>query len=171
MSFSTIRAMWARLFPPKRLTCPMHLWVTISRELRKRGMGTRESGGFLLGRQIGRRRAVKRFIPYDEIDPNCLRGGILFDGSKMDTVWNVCRTSGLQVVADVHTHPGGFFQSSVDRANPMFPQAGHIALIIPNFADRTYLPGEIGIFEFCGNDRWRDHSCHGAKFFSIRRFA
>jgi hypothetical protein len=51
------------------------------------------------------------------------------------------------VVADVHTHPGGYGQSGVDQANPMIPETGHLALIVPNFADRAYGPGQIGVYE------------------------
>ena len=139
-------------------------------ELRERGRGSRESGGFLLGRRDGDRRLVEGFIPYDEIDPDCLRGTIVFDGSRMDLVWDLCRAKNLEVVADVHTHPGGYSQSNVDQENPMIPERGHIALIVTNFADKRYMPGQIGIYEFRGGDRWQDHSRLGAKFFTIRRF-
>ena len=141
------------------------------KELRERGRGERESGGFLLGRRTARSRTIEQFIAYDDIDPSSLRGAILFDGSKMDEVWRVCREKRLQVVADVHTHPFGFGQSGVDRANPMIPEKGHIALIVPNFADRYYGPGDIGIYEFRGIGQWTDHSRKGPRFFSVRGLA
>ena len=140
------------------------------RELRERGRGNRESGGFLLGRRTGQLRTIESFLPYDAIDPYCLRGAILFDGSKMDLVWKECRARNLQVVADVHTHPGGYRQSGVDQANPMIPEKGHIAIIVPNFADGSYLPGDIGIFEFRGTGNWVDRSALGRKFFALRGF-
>lgn len=149
------------------MSCPPPLWSRILAELRSRGGGMRESGGFLLGvRENGRRRVVD-FIPYDEIDPNALRGAIVFDGSKMDRVWSYCEARGLCVVADVHTHPMGFGQSSIDRANPMIPELGHIALIVPNYADRDYKPGAIGIYEYRGRDGWIDHSRKGSRFFRV----
>jgi len=113
-------------------------------------------------------RTIEKFLPYDVIDPNCLRGAILFDGSKMDLVWKVCRAAGLTVVADVHTHPGGCWQSSVDQANPMIPERGHIAIIVPNYADHRYFPGEIGIYEFLGQGKWLDRSSLGESFFAVR---
>ncbi len=124
----------------------------------------REAGAFLLGRRTadGRRR-IEAFLPYDEIDPHCLRGWIHFDGSRMDEVWRRCAALNLSVVGDVHTHPGGYGQSHVDQANPMIPEVGHMALIIPNFANRTYGPGEVGVYEYRGAAGWRDHSRHGAK--------
>lgn len=126
-----------------------------------------ESGGFLLGRSHGQAREILSFIPYDDIDPNCLRGAIMFDGSLMDEVWARCRALKQDVVADVHTHPRGYSQSSIDQANPMIPQVGHLALIVPNYADRLYLPGNIGMYEFRGRDGWRDHSQLGRNFFKL----
>jgi proteasome lid subunit RPN8/RPN11 len=151
--------------------CRRGLWATIVTDLRNRGGGQRESGGFLLGRREGDTRIIDGFIAYDEIDPNALRGHIEFDGSRMDVVWSECRRRGLQVVADVHTHPGGAGQSSVDQANPMIPERGHLALIIPNFARKLYLPGEVGIYEFRGREGWIDHSGQGSRFFAVSRFA
>jgi len=150
--------------------CRRSLWNHILRELKARGCGERESGGFLLGRKDGDTRVIKSFLAYDDIDPKALRGHIVFDGSRMDFVWSECRRLGLQVVADVHTHPGGYRQSKTDRANPMIPERGHLALIIPNFAEKVCLPGQIGIFEYRGRDGWLDHSKAGADFFAVRRF-
>lgn len=150
--------------------CRRRLWVDILRELRDRGRGQRESGGFLLGRREGNCRVIEGFLAYDAVDPDALRGHIEFDGSRMNVVWSECRRRGLQVVADVHTHPGGFGQSDIDRGNPMIPERGHLALIIPGFAQRFCLPGKIGIYEFRGRDGWVDHSARGSQFFAVRRF-
>jgi proteasome lid subunit RPN8/RPN11 len=158
------------IFPPRPLNCRRSLWSETLRLLRERGGGVRESGGFFLGRRVGNSRIIKAFLPYDDIDPNALQGIIMFDGSRMDVVWERCRSLGLRVVADVHTHPAGFRQSDVDRANPMIPEPGHVALIVPNYADRAYLPGEIGIFEFRGRAGWLDHSQMGSRYFAVRRF-
>jgi proteasome lid subunit RPN8/RPN11 len=86
----------------------------------------------------------------------------------MDLVWKECRARDLQVVADVHTHPGGYWQSTIDRQNPMIPERGHIAIIVPNYADDRYLPGEIGIYEFLGKGEWIDRSGLGKSFFAVR---
>lgn len=171
MAFSIARSIRTLIFPPRRLTCRRSLWAEILADLRKRGGGQRESGGFLLGRHEGDARTIEAFLAYDDIDPHALRGHIEFDGSRMDIVWRECGRRGLHVVADVHTHPGSAGQSDVDRANPMIPERGHVALIVPNFAHKLYLPGEVGIYEFRGRDGWIDHSRAGSRFFAVRRFA
>jgi proteasome lid subunit RPN8/RPN11 len=171
MVFSMIANIIRRLRPTLRLSCPRPLWFRLLAELRERGGGRRESGAFLLGRRRpdGTRR-IESYVHYDDVDPDCLRGWIEFDGSRMDEVWRRCEQAGLSVVADVHTHPGGYGQSNVDRANPMIPEAGHLALIIPGFAERTYEPGQIGLYEYLGGRDWCDHSAKGRRFFRLEGF-
>ncbi|OWQ98996.1 hypothetical protein CDQ92_02125 [Sphingopyxis bauzanensis] len=140
-------------------------------DLAQRGEGRRESGAFLLGTIEGDHRFVRGYLLYDDIDPDALQGIILFDGGQMDKVWDVCARHGWRVVADVHTHPGGYGQSSTDRAHPMMPRRGHLALIVPDFASRRTGPGEIGIYEYLGGADWADHSARGPGFFRLRRFA
>jgi proteasome lid subunit RPN8/RPN11 len=171
MQFSILRSMRELILPPRQLNCRRSLWLDTLAVLRERGRGTRESGGFLLGRRSGGSRIVESFLPYDDVDPKALRGIILFDGSKMDIVWELCRRKGLEVVADVHTHPGGFGQSQTDRDNPMIPEIGHIALIVPNFSAGSYPPGDIGIYEYRGRRQWIDRSAEGQSYFAVRRFA
>jgi proteasome lid subunit RPN8/RPN11 len=127
-----------------------------------------ESGAFLLGTVRGKVRRIEHFLFYDDIDANCFANGIVeFDGGKFGLVWQECRDLELTVVADVHVHPGSFGQSASDRHNPMIPEVGHLALIIPHFAARARLPGSIGIYEYLGGRRWRDHSAKGQQFLHI----
>ena len=152
-----------------RLEIESKLWREGVGELRKRAGGVRESGAFLLGRIRGKRGYIEQFIFYDDLDPNCLRRGyIQFNGGKLGQLWQICRGSNLDVVADVHVHPGGYGQSDVDRANPMIPAPGHLALIIPYFARQNVLPGGIGIYEYRGGTDWLDLSRRGTRIMKVR---
>lgn len=74
-------------------------------------------------------------------------------------LWQHCRERGLQVLADIHTHPGGDVrQSSIDQKHPMIPIAGHTAMIAPHLG-RTSIWSlvEIGIYEYLGRYKWRAH--------------
>lgn len=167
MSFSipaTIRALATSLLAPEhRLACPTLLWHEGLVELRRRGGARRESGAFLLGERTTRggaeRRRVRQFVYYDDLDPHCLDSGVVvFDGAGFGPLWRLCREMGLEVVADVHTHPGTARQSDADRRHPMIATAGHFALIVPDFAARTPASAELGLYEYAGAHQWRDHS-------------
>lgn len=166
MSFSIRRTIRGLVAPEHRLSCPSGLWREGLGELRRRGGGRRESGAFLLGHEEGGRRAVERFVFYDDLDPGCLDTGIVaFDGVGYGPLWRMCRETGTKVVADVHTHPGAAVQSPIDRENPMIAQRGHLALIVPEFARRRVGPPELGIYEYEGDHRWRDRGGKDAEQF------
>lgn len=154
---------------PPKLICQRSLWNTGVDELHRRTGGQRESGAFLLGTTKRGIRTVQQFLYYDDIDVMCFAHGIVeFDGRRFGLVWDRCRSLNLTVVADVHVHPGGYGQSGTDRRNPMIPEAGHMALILPNYATGKPLPGGIGIYEYLGSRKWRDHSQRGEEIFHLR---
>ncbi len=135
---------------------PIQIWRKLQDELALRGDGKRESGAFLLGK-IGTRNIVN-FICYDDLDPTALESGIIvFQGACFVPLWNYCDQNKMMVLADVHTHGGDWTkQSGTDRTNPMIEATGHIALIIPNFAqNKSDSLSGVGIFEYRGNHRWK----------------
>lgn len=104
------------------------------------------------------------FAYYDDLDPSALDTGIVrFRGSAFSGLWDLCEQLGLDVVADVHTHPGPPWQSGADAAHPMIGRAGHFSLIVPNFARRVYDASQLGVYEYGGNHRWRDWSGKNAE--------
>ncbi len=158
MTFSIRRTIRAVVAPRHRLSCSRAIWAQAIRELIRRGEGRRESGAFLLGRVASGRREVARFVYYDDLDPHCLDHGIVtFDGSGFARLWKICRETGLDVVADVHTHEGMAAQSPVDRKNPMMVNVGHIAIILPNYARGPLHSREIGLYVYRGSFSWDDH--------------
>jgi hypothetical protein len=153
---------------PPRLVCSPRIWNSGVDELRRRASGRRESGAFLLGGTDGRTRRIQQFLFYDDVDPHCFDNGIVeFDGSKFGLVWKECRELKMTVVADVHVHPGRYGQSKTDRDNPMIPEVGHLAVILPDYAARHRVPGRIGVYEYLGARRWHDHSQQGGRIIHI----
>jgi len=133
------------------------VWHELLRELAERGEGTRESGAFLLGAAPvdGRPRRALAAVYYDDLDPASLTGGISFSGSAYGRLWDACEKRGLAVIADVHTHPGPWIaQSSTDREHPMLAQRGHVALIVPNYAQEPVRAEEVGVYEYLGDGKW-----------------
>jgi len=124
------------------------------RQLAERGRGKRESGAFLLGRRDDARNRVARIVYLDDLDPNCLTGGITFDGRAYSALWDICDKEGLHVIGDVHTHPGMWVgQSDTDSNNPMLARDGHVALIVPKFAQGKVRLKRVGAHSF-SKSRW-----------------
>ena len=157
MSFSIAATINRLLAPRRELSCSWFLWRRLISALRERGRReSRESGAFLLGYvEPGGAARIADFVLYDDLDLHSLDTGIVrFDGKLFGKLWAICRERGLTVVADVHVHPGGSGQSSSDRAYPMIAQAGHIALILPDFARAPIQREEIGIYRYLGGGDW-----------------
>lgn len=142
----------------KSIEIPRLLWMGLVFDLRRVGEGRRESGAFLMGRIGAERQAVTSYIRYDELDDGALANGIVeFHRPGFSRLWDICKVRGLEVLADVHTHPGrDVRQSPIDSANPMVPLRGHIALILPKFAKTSpWSLGNVGIHQFVGLGQWR----------------
>lgn len=140
----------------RKLTIDTSVWERLVTELRIRGGGERESGAFLLSK-IGETH-IRDFVFYDDLDPNCLDHGVItFDGSGYIPLWQICKEKQLTVLADVHTHPAEWVgQSRSDSNHPMIAQAGHIAIILPEYAQDTKLTlNDAGIYEYLGDKKWK----------------
>lgn len=143
------------------ITLTIWLWRRLVLELRSRGDRRNESGAFLLAPQNRNDGRVTSFVCYDDLDPDAYEGGaIAFHAVGHAALWELCGRRGLCVLADVHTHPGGYVrQSPIDRHNPMMPLKGHIALILPRYAHTPWLTlASAGVYEYLGNFQWRIHT-------------
>lgn len=141
-------------------------WVALLAELDRRGERRHEAGAFLLGTREGDFRDVQDIVFYDDLDPEAYGSGVcILRAPAFAALWSMCRARGLTVVGDVHTHPGGAFQSEADRMNPMVAREGHIAIIVPNFATGSPATARLGVFEYRGDHAWIDHSGTSARRF------
>ena len=133
------------------------LWQALLGELHRRTGERQESGAFLLGQSTERDRKVEQVVYYDDLDPQaCRAGAVVIHAASFGRLWDLCRSSGLTVVADIHVHPREAFQSLSDRENPMIGVPGHLALIVPFFARAPVALERLGYFEYRGNHRWRN---------------
>jgi hypothetical protein len=156
--------------PPPRLRCDRALWRSGVSQLALRTLGgRRESGAYLLGTPLpDRSRRILEFVFYDDIDPRALETGeVTIRQTALPRLWAHCRARGYGVVADIHVHPGSCRQSPSDQANPVMPRAGHLAMILPDFAQGATEPGGIGLYEFLGEGRWADHSRAGRRYLRL----
>lgn len=127
-------------------------WKRLLAELAQRGGGRRESGAFLLADRDGVH--VRAVAYYDDLDADCLTGGISFASSGFTQLWRICEQQGLTVVADVHTHPREWvMQSKIDATNPMIARRGHVAIIVPNYGHAESI-AECGVHIYLGSHAW-----------------
>lgn len=141
------------------LEVPGALWASLLAHLRERGGGIRESGAFLLGHKTDAGRTVTRFLPYERLQTDALHDDyVALTAASFAKLWAICRTDNVSVVADVHTHRFGPGQSRSDRANPMVALKGHIALIVPRFAQGRVRPQDVGLYVYEGNHVWAGYS-------------
>jgi hypothetical protein len=49
----------------------------------------------------------------------------------------------------------------------MIAEAGHLALILPDYSGALWLPGGIGIYEYLGSRHWKDHSRDDDRIFHL----
>ncbi len=139
---------------------PIWLWAKVIADLRRRGGGVRESGAFLLGRDDVTPARVSSYVCYDDVDPEAYqRGVIAFHANGCAALWTHCRTKGVRLLVDVHTHPGADVrQSDTDERHPMLPVIGHTAMIVPNFARTVWWSLKaVGVYEYLGGFKWRSH--------------
>lgn len=172
MSFSLRGIIRGLLAPKHKISCATNIWAAGLMELRHRGRGARECGAFLLGTNFSGKRRIEKFIFYDDLDVHCLDTGIIvFKGEGYGPLWQLCSKTGLTVIADMHTHKGAPIQSVADEKHPMIAIAGHIALIVPDFASKMIGAYELGIYEYLGAHQWINRSGNDAgNFFYIGRF-
>ncbi|QWE98154.1 Mov34/MPN/PAD-1 family protein [Cupriavidus sp. EM10] len=132
------------------------LWRRLVADLRRRSAGRRESGAFLLGDIRDDVRTITDYVMYDAIDPRALDSGYVHvDGRRLGQLWDICRARKTSVVADIHTHPGGYGQSAIDRKNPMIAVGGHIGIILPNYAASPISRNNMGIYIYQGAMEWK----------------
>ena len=157
MSYFTAETIRRLLSPNHELSCSWFLWRRIVRKLRTYCTENRsESGAFLLGRTVESSSQILDFVLYDDLDPNSLESGIVrFDGSYYGTLWEICHSREMKVVADIHVHLFDSNQSDSDRAYPMISKAGHLALILPHFARGRQPRHDIGIYRYLGSKQWQ----------------
>lgn len=131
-------------------------WTTMLDELAIRGEGRRESGAFLLGRRRGRRPRVELIVYFDDLEPDSLNGAVHLTTTAYSRLWAMCRELRVEVLADVHTHPGrSVCQSHIDQDNPLVAQRGHVAVIVGDYAQQPARLAQVGIYEYRGDDGWR----------------
>jgi hypothetical protein len=131
-------------------TVRLTIEAALLRELAERGQGRREAGAFLLTDRAHPADQLPQPVTavafYDDLDPDCLTGGISFGAAGYTALNALCRADARRVIGDIHTHPYQHVQqSSIDASHPMVALDGHVALIAPYYAIGVTDVSQLGV--------------------------
>lgn len=100
---------------------------------------------------------------FDDLEPGSLTGAVHLTHVAYARLGQICAATELVVLGDVHTHPGSSVaQSHTDRANPLLATPGHLALIVPYFAQGSPRPADVASYRYLGDDGWKE-ICNGLR--------
>lgn len=92
---------------------------------------------------------------FDDLEPGSLNDAVHLTTAAYSRLWALCRELGVEVLADIHTHPATCVQqSSIDQDNPLVAQKGHVALIVAHYAQTPISLREVGMYEYRGDEGW-----------------
>jgi len=165
-----LTTMRARRGNHARLRVRRALWDQLMREMARRSNGRTEAGAFLLGNRDGDGRTITHLCYFDDLDATSLAGGIALSGLAFSKLWDLCDAENLRVLADVHSHPRRWVeQSSIDQAHPMIARAGHVGLIVPDYAQGRVRAKAVGVHTYDGVNWRSSFGSEAARLLFIRR--
>jgi hypothetical protein len=144
------------------------LWSGLIYHLRNASAGIQESGAFIVGSIVAGERRGMDFIPYEMLERGALNEDFVqLSSEAFSKLWAMCDNRGVEIVGDIHSHRFGVQQSRSDRTNPMLALPGHVAIIVPEFAQRQVALEDVGVYVYQGAHRWVSH--YGADVHQVLR--
>ena len=72
-------------------------------------------------------------------------------------IFSILKDKGLQIIADVHTHPDEWVGlSETDREHPLEYRVGFISIVLPHFGRSEPRTADIGMHRYEGNHQWHE---------------
>ena len=132
------------------------LWKLTWEGLSKRSDGRIESLCIWAGQRSPDVSVVTEVIFLDGIEG--VEGFALFHRITREAtaqIFAILKDKGLQIVADVHTHPGDWVGlSDTDREHPLEYRVGFISIVLPYFGRTDPMQEDIGMHRYEGNHQW-----------------
>lgn len=144
--------------------CVDALHACLSPEMRKGHEGI----AYLLGRTDGTvTLAVMALRPKAETTP----GSFHVEPVAMAVCVRTAARLGLQIVAQVHTHPSAAYHSDGDIEGARIRYAGYASVVLPDYGRRLPRLDEAAVYVFCEDGGWTEldvaeivivpGACHG----------
>lgn len=109
--------------------------------------GIREGNTFLVKRTI---------IPQQ--DAGSIEDGLIYvvRGEELHRIALELFDSGMQLIAQIHSHPGEAYHSQTDDAYPIVTVTGGISVVVPNFAEGGLNLTEWAVYRFLPETGWTE---------------
>jgi proteasome lid subunit RPN8/RPN11 len=144
--------------------CMDALHACLSPEIRKGDEGI----AYLLGRTDGTvTLAVSAFRPKAKTTP----GSFHVEPVAMAVCVRTAARLGMQIVAQVHTHPGAAYHSDGDVEGTRIRYTGYASVVLPDYGRCLPRLDEAAVYFFCGDSGWTEldaaevlivpEACHG----------
>lgn len=132
-------------------------WESTMKGLLQRSKGVRESACIWAGVRYETEWRVNDIIFLDDLKGT--QKGRLFHSTPREAskkAFEILRGKGLQIIADVHTHPEKWVGlSPVDMQHPIEYRTGLLAIVIPHYARYPVTLNNLGVHEYLGSTKWR----------------
>lgn len=138
------------------LHIPLNLWEQVHLLLRDRSAGQRESGAVILGTgNSTKARIASKVLGYHELcDDRATDVFVELSEAGKLKLYSQLEREKLQLVAMVHTHPGGWVGlSPIDQANQLSSRVGFWSIVLPHFGKQPWDLDLVG-FHIRQNRGW-----------------
>ena len=145
---------------PNNIRIKSELWRQTWEGLSERSRGQIESLCIWAGRRTHESSEVTEVIFLDGIGG--VEGFALFHRITREAVgeiFAILKDKGLQIIADVHTHPEEWVGlSRTDREHPLEYRIGFVSIVLPHFGRAEHNKSGIGMHRYKGNHQWHELS-------------
>lgn len=138
------------------LRIPRAVFDNTFARLRACGGGHRECQALWVGSWDNPERVDRVVHPDHSASP----AGFQLDDAWLNRFWRELADTGEGVRAQIHTHPGAAYHSTIDDEFPILSVPGFLSLVIPRFAQGPASSDGAFLAQLGGNGLWREVPFH-----------
>jgi hypothetical protein len=100
---------------------------------------------------------IKRTIIPKQTAGN-IESGLIYvvEGDELHRISLELFDNGLQLIAQIHSHPGAAYHSETDDAYPIVTVVGGISIVVPNFAIGGVKLNEWAVYRLMPDTNWHE---------------
>lgn len=142
--------------PPERLQVPRRIVDQTVRFMQNQGRQLCEGVVLWAVESKAPRRVVEAIIPDQEPVPANQGACVVLPLPFRERLTREMYARGMQVVAQVHSHPGDAFHSETDDRYPVIHHRGAISIVVPHFARYGLNLANAAVFVLEAWPHWKE---------------